>query len=445
MHEELLQRLVLPPQLIILLRELPLLLDERLELVPDLLGERVLALLLAVPLHLSPLQPEVLLLQALHRGVRLRQPRLGLRQLSAERRRLVRARAQLAPEARLNAARLLRRRRRSVPARRRRLAPAPRILRERVAADAALGRRRAAPPGAPPAPAPAAGFSGTRPERSRRVPPVVPLGGTPVRPAFLSSRRGASLVILPRALGVVGVSGPSRGAIRGGERRERGPEGRSPRSGPLRGAPRAGSFSSSEPRGPPGARRRGDAVRLLRGVLYQLRGVFDAVDDDAAEERGGAADDVHRLHPRRRDEALHGRRGGGPPRGGGGGVAVGRGGGGASRRRRRAGAPGVGRDAREAAADRGHRARDAPIGPFLGSVDRGERRDVEEAGGRVSASRGIGRFFVRLVRRLANERGIASSRWGGSDGTRGGGGGAGTHPHVHRFRMGQMRLCRIHI
>ena len=175
MHEELLQRLVLPPQLIILLRELPLLLDERLELVPDLLGERVLALLLAVPLHLSPLQPEVLLLQALHRGVRLRQPRLGLRQLSAERRRLVRARAQLAPEARLDAARLLRRRRRSVPARRRRLAPAPRILRERVAAGRADGDARRRPGSAAPPPPP--DLPGLDPNGRAASPPLFRLEG----------------------------------------------------------------------------------------------------------------------------------------------------------------------------------------------------------------------------------------------------------------------------
>ena len=247
-----------------------------------------------------------------------------------------------------------------------------------------------------------------------------------MRPAFLSSRRGASLVILPRAVGVVGVSGASRGAIRGGERRERGPEGRSPRSGPLRGAPRAGSFSSSEPRGPPpGARRRGDAIRLLRGVLYQLRGVLDAVDADAAEERGGAADDVHRLHPRRRDEALHGRRGRTSARRRRRAAPRRPGGGGAGRRRRRAGARGGTRCSR-AAADRGHRARDAPIGPFLGSVDRGERRDVEEAGGRVSASRGIGRF-VRLVRRLANER-DRFRRDGERRDAGGGGGGRGRTP-----------------
>ena len=80
MHEELLQRLVLPPQLIILLRELPLLLDERLELVPDLLGERVRALLLASRCTCRRCKPRFCFLD--HScGVRLRQERPVLRQL----------------------------------------------------------------------------------------------------------------------------------------------------------------------------------------------------------------------------------------------------------------------------------------------------------------------------------------------------------------------------
>jgi len=73
-HQQLLQALVLAPELVVFLRQLRLLRNERLELAPDLLGEGVSALALAVALCLSTLQPEVLPLQALRlfRGRRKR-------------------------------------------------------------------------------------------------------------------------------------------------------------------------------------------------------------------------------------------------------------------------------------------------------------------------------------------------------------------------------------
>ena len=134
--------------------------------------------------------------------------------------------------------------------------------------------------------------------------------------------------------------------------------------------------------------------------------------------------------------------GGGPPRGGGGGVAVGRGGGGAVDDDDAPGRPGWDAMPREGRCrSRSPRSR-RPNRTIPGvGRSRGEAGRGGSGAHRVTlAPRGIGRF--RSSRSTAGERErdrVVES--GGERRDTGGGaraGRLGTHPHVHRFRRGQM-------